>query len=295
VRLGVRVQANVWPVLADAAQLNQVLMNLCLNARDAMPAGGDLVLEAANVTLAEGSARFPEGRRPGAFVRLRVRDTGHGIAPEVLPRIFEPFFTTKPLGQGTGLGLALVFGIVQQHQGWVECDSAVGRGTSFDVYLPRCDRDPEAPAADPDRTESRGGSETILLVEDERLLRELGHKLLHRHGYRVLVVADGQEAVDVYLREQGHIDLVLLDLRMPRLSGPNTLRKLRAIDPGVRVVVISGFSHEQSVESGVSGVLGFVPKPYREQDLVAAVRAALDRSKEGGERATPPAEGGSVP
>ncbi len=278
VKLEVRPGERLWPVLADLAQLTQVLMNLCLNARDAMPDGGHLLLEAANLDLDEAGARLTGGGRPGSFVRLRVSDTGHGIPPEVLPRIFEPFFTTKPAGQGTGLGLAIAFGIVQQHQGWVDCDTAVGRGTRFDVYLPRCEPESERPGSAPASFLAPGGREGLLVVDDEPVIRDLAGDWLRRHGYRVWLAADGQEAVEVYEREPGRIDLVVMDLTMPRLSGRDALRRLRERDPKASAVFVSGFSSESLPQIGAEeGVLGFVQKPYSEHELAVAVRAALDR------------------
>jgi PAS domain S-box-containing protein len=277
VRVEVRLADDLLPVQADPAQLNQVLMNLCLNACDAMPEGGQLLLEAENVKLDEEYARLHVGARPGSFVRLRVSDTGHGIPPEVLPRIFEPFFTTKEPGKGTGLGLAMVFGIVELHQGWVACESTPGQGTRFDIYLPSDGATAAgAPAPAP---EARAGRETILLVDDDAAIRDLGRTWLSRRGYQVLLAEDGLKAVEIYQREQARIDLVVLDVRMPRLSGRETLVQLRRLDPNVRVIFASGFPGEQVPEVGTEGVLGFVGKPYREEDIVTAIRTALDRGK----------------
>ncbi|MCI0461532.1 MAG: response regulator [Gemmataceae bacterium] len=279
VQVGVRLADSV-AVQADAAEMSQVLMNLCLNARDAMPEGGQLVLETTDIELSAEEARGHASRRPGAFVRLRVSDTGHGIAAELLPHIFEPFFTTKGPGKGTGLGLAMVYGILQQHQGWIECDSTPGQGTRFDVYLPRWAESGEAlgqgvPAqAIPPRL---GGGETILFVDDEAAVRELGREWLTRLGYRVLTAADGQEAVEVFEREMGKIDLVVLDVLMPRLSGTDAVRRLREINPKVRVLFASGFPGDQAVDAVAEGALGFLHKPYGGQQLAAAVRDALDR------------------
>jgi PAS domain S-box-containing protein len=275
----VRRADRLWPVQADLSQMNQVLMNLCLNARDAMPDGGKLILEAQNVTLDEGHARRHLDARPGEFVQLCVSDTGHGIPPEIQPRIFDPFFTTKEPGKGTGLGLAMVFGILKQHQGWIECESEVGKGTRFAIYLPRyADGVVKQPVRSaPDRI--AGGSETILLVDDEAVIRNLGRTILQRYGYKLLLAEDGQEALEVYRRHRGRIDLVILDLTMPRLSGRDTLRELLQIDPQVQVVLSSGYSAEYFSESGKDGVVGFVNKPYRPQDLALTVRRVLDQAK----------------
>ena len=280
IALEVRAGPRLWTVQADPGQINQVLMNLCVNARDAMPEGGQLLLEAENARLDPGQALAHADARPGEFVRLRVRDSGVGIPPEVLPRLFEPFFTTKDPGQGTGLGLAVVAGIVRQHQGWVECSGAVNQGTCFDIYLPR-DRGntgvpaPAVPAPVP------GGRETLLLVEDEHLLRELARTILEGYGYEVLVAEDGRQAVDTYRREQHRIALVILDLTMPGLSGRDTLGRLLQVNPQARVLLTTGFAAEAAAEPVPEGALGVLPKPYRERDLAAAVRAALDRPHAG--------------
>jgi len=280
-RISVQIQASpaLWNVRADPGQITQVLMNLCLNARDAMPEGGVLRLETANVVLDEEYARLHLEARAGEFVRLRVNDTGTGIAPEIRPRIFEPFFTTKQAGQGTGLGLAMVFGIVQQHQGWIECTSELARGTRFDIYLPRLRAGEPLPLLPPTEPGPAGGHETILLVDDEPMVRNLGHTVLQRFGYRVLLAEDGLEAIDIYRREKDGVDLVVLDLTMPRLSGRDTLHRLLQIDPNVHVLFASGYSAEHVTEGEKEGVFGFISKPYRPQELANAVRAVLDRCK----------------
>ncbi|MBY0526756.1 MAG: PAS domain S-box protein [Gemmataceae bacterium] len=271
--------AALWPVEADGSQMNQVLVNLCLNARDAMPDGGTLALETTNVVVEAAYAQQHLEARAGDFVRLRVRDSGCGMPPEIQSRIFDPFFTTKGPGKGTGLGLAMVFGIVKQHQGWIECHSTVGEGTSFDVYLPRCVGGDVRPAAPAGPRTPGGGTETLLLVDDEAIIRNLGRTILEQFGYRVLLAEDGEEAVDVYRREYHAIDLVILDLTMPRLSGRDTLRRMHEVNPGVQVLFSSGYSADHVIESGREGVLGFVPKPYRPHDLAATVRVALDGAK----------------
>ncbi len=275
------------PVLADRTLLEQALLNLCLNARDAMPDGGTLTIRAAAVQVAPGEARHPDAR-PGLYVRLTVADTGAGMKPEVKARIFEPFFTTKPIGQGTGLGLPMVHGIVRQHGGWVECDTAPGRGSRFDLYLPRATapaptqappngvtpRPADRPATPPDvTTPPPDGSKTVLLVDDEDMIRHLGRSVLEAAGYAVLEAPDGATAVDLFRREHDRIDLVILDLTMPRLSGRDAFRSMTAIAPDARVLFSSGYSADDL--SDVSGAVGLLAKPYRPQDLVSAVRRAL--------------------
>jgi len=270
---------DLWYVQADLGQVNQVLMNLCLNARDAMPDGGRLILEADNVVLDDRQAQHQTGEaRAGEFVRLGVSDTGHGIADDILPRIFEPFFTTKEPGKGTGLGLAMVFGIVKQHQGWITCSSQPQRGASFDIYLPRTKSQPAPPPPQATRPAPVLGRETILVVDDEPLLRDVGRRILEDRGFHVLVATDGLEAVEIYRQHKDAIDLVMLDLTMPRLSGRDTLRHLREIDAGVAVLYVTGYAAKIADACG-DRVQGLLPKPFRAEELIDAVRAALDKSK----------------
>jgi PAS domain S-box-containing protein len=278
ITIQVACPGDLWPIQADPGQLNQVLMNLCLNARDAMPDGGRLLLQAENVSLDEKKAQQHVDAHPGDYVRVRVADTGHGIAADILPRIFEPFFTTKEAGKGTGLGLAMVFGIIKQHQGWITCSSAVDRGTCFDIYLPRSKESAGPTVAAAAAVELPGGSETILVVDDEPMLRTLAQKILQERGYRVLVAADGPEAIEMFRVKKDAIDLIILDLTMPRLSGRDTLKRLRHIDPAVRVLYASGFAVKVT-EAVNDEVLGFIAKPYRAEDLALSVRAALDKTR----------------
>jgi PAS domain S-box-containing protein len=268
---------ELWKVWADPGQMSQVLMNLCLNARDAMPNGGRLLVETEQVVLGDGSARRHLDARAGEFVCLRVSDTGHGIPPEIRSRIFDPFFTTKEPGKGTGLGLAMVFGIIKQHHGWIECASEVDQGTRFDIYLPRAREETVAAAPPPASRTSGRGTETILLVDDEVMIRNLGRAVLEQHGYEVLLAADGVEAVETYQRERDRIDLVILDLTMPRLSGRDALRQLRQMDPDARVLLASGYSADHLTEQEESQIVGFIGKPYRVDELAKIVRATLDQ------------------
>ena len=277
IEIEINNRPDLWPAMADLGQINQVLMNLCLNARDAMPEGGRLTLQADNITLDEEHAARHVEARAGEFIRLRVVDTGRGIPADILPHIFEPFFTTKEPGKGTGLGLAMVFGIVKQHQGWITVKSEVKQGSCFDLYIPRSDIPKLADS--PPRVAPplpMGGSETILVVDDEPLIRTLARKILLGLGYRVYLARDGQEGVEGLRKHQGMIDLVMLDLTMPRLSGRDALQKLREIDPDVPIVYMSGFATMIS-EAAADAVQGFLHKPFHANDLAGVVRLALDR------------------
>ena len=266
-------------VLADPTLISQVLLNLCLNARDAMPQGGRIDIHSDVVTIPEHEVRHPDSR-PGEFVRLAIEDTGHGIAPEMLTRVFEPFFTTKPVGQGTGLGLAMVHGIMTQHRGWVEVHSESGRGTRFDLYLPRsAERSARTqlpshrPAVDARSDTPLPQRKTILLVDDESMIRDIGRVVLESAGFAVIEAEDGEAALDLFRERWREIDLVLLDLTMPKMSGQDTFRGMAGIHPQVRILFSSGYSAENLV--GTEGAFGLLPKPYRPQILLDTVRRAL--------------------
>jgi signal transduction histidine kinase len=276
VTLETRLASDLWPVQADPGQVTQVLLNLCLNARDALVErltgpGGRLALATANHAFALGEIPAHVESLSGEFVCLSVEDNGPGIAEDIRPRIFDPFFTTKPTGKGTGLGLAMVFGTVQQHHGWVECHSESGRGTRFDVYLPRAVPADETLAS----TRTARAKATVLVVDDVPMLRDLAAAFLGHGGFEVVLAEDGRRAIEIYKHQRGQIDLVLLDVRMPGLNGPATLRELRAIDPGVQVVFTSGYAEGMLGSPEQEGAQGFVAKPYCEEELLAAVRTAL--------------------
>lgn len=277
----VRTQAAVE---ADPTFLHQVLLNLCLNACDAMPHGGRLSVTVDECDLSPEAAPPGRGRR---FVRVRVEDTGVGMTTEVRTKIFEPFFTTKGVGKGTGLGLAMVQSIIEQHRGWVECESEVGRGTRFDVFLPRCEQpaDPPSdfraydlrmPEAQPITSTPLPSDErvrTVLVVDDEPMIRDLARAVLETSGYRVLEAHDGEHAVEVFRDHKADIDLVVLDLTMPRMSGRDTFRALVDLEPAARVMFSSGYTADDL--SDTTGVVGMLPKPYRPTELLSAVGRAL--------------------
>lgn len=285
---------RLWPVRADPGQMSQVLINLCVNARDAMPDGGRLTIETRNVTLDQAYCRTNLSARPGQFVRLSVSDTGCGMDAATQARIFEPFFTTKEVSRGTGLGLAVVFGVVKQHQGWINVYSEPGQGTTFTLYVPRpLEEHAEEQARAPETT-ARGGRETILIVDDDPAVRNAGGRVLTRFGYTVLEAADGAEALEIFARERHRIAAVVLDLTMPHKSGRDALAELKRMDPELPVVLSSGYAAGVAeAELLAAGANGFLAKPYEIGDLARAVRKALDGvgvyEKEHGSLATPAA------
>jgi PAS domain S-box-containing protein len=273
---------GVKPVLADAGLLEQALMNLCVNARDVMPEGGRLSIATANVTLGREFVEQRGWGREGDYVLLSVTDTGPGIPPELRDRIFEPFFTTKEVGKGTGLGLATVYGIVKQHDGMIEVADEAGRGASFRIYLPLCGSAEERQPPPPATARTPRGHETILLAEDEDLVRSLARRVLESAGYRVLVARDGDEAIALIEAHAGEIDLALLDVVMPRASGREVSARLNLVRPGVPVVFCSGYSRQMLDENwmpddGVELML----KPYEPKALLERVSARLGRRTEG--------------
>ena len=269
---------DLSPINGDATQLEQVVLNLAANSRDAMPQGGTLRLSTGNVTLGEEFIGRHPGVLPGQYVRLTVADTGLGMTPEVLSHVFEPFYTTKGVGKGTGLGLASAYGIVKGHGGEIICHSRPGQGTSFEIYLPAVSGRVAPAEGDPaQEEESYAGSETVLVVDDEAPLREIAQRILTAAGYQVLLAESGETALDVVLRGEPDLDLVLLDLGMPGMGGLRCLDLLLESRPGLPVVIASGYSHEGSLDSTVArGARTYVTKPFRRAELLGTVRKVLD-------------------
>ena len=268
--------ATLGRVRADAGSIEQVIANLVVNARDAMPVGGKLTMETANVTIDEVFAQAHLRAKPGDYVMLSVTDTGSGMDKATLARIFEPFFTTKERGKGTGLGLSTLFGIVQQCDGSVWVYSEPGIGTTFKVYLPRVDAGLDAAHGSPAGAVLRG-SETILLVEDEEQVRDVARGILERSGYRVIEACDGAAALSISARHAGHIDLLLTDVVMPKMSGPELARRLASSRPGTKVLCMSGYTDDAAFRHGlVDAGFAHLQKPLTIVALTGAVRAVLD-------------------
>ncbi|MEX2470851.1 MAG: PAS domain S-box protein [Gemmatimonadota bacterium] len=268
---------DLWPLLGDPTQIHQVLLNLFVNARDAMPDGGTLRLEAANVSIDDHYAELSGQAEAGPYVRLSVIDTGEGMPPGVVQQVFDPFFTTKDVGKGTGLGLSTVAAIVRSHEGFVNVYSEPGRGTTFRVYLPAGGADGESLTPRPVEAElPRGNGELILVVDDEASVRDITRQTLEAFGYRVLTATDGADAVARYGRQGDDIDLVLTDLMMPIMDGATLIRALRRMDPDVRIVAASGIGTNGAlVRAADSGVSDFLPKPYTADTLLQVLARAL--------------------
>jgi two-component system cell cycle sensor histidine kinase/response regulator CckA len=277
VALATALRPGLAPVKADPGQVEQVVLNLAVNARDAMPKGGKLTIETGEVALDEVYARSHADVRPGRYVLLAVSDTGHGMTPEVKARIFEPFFTTRGVGQGTGLGLATVYGIVQQSGGHVRVYSEAGVGTTFKVYLPRVDQPARAaPGVSPSRAIVRG-SETILLVEDEDAVRSITRYILRSCGYTVLEARDGDEAHRACGQHGGPIHLLLSDVVMPGVGGRELAEQLLALRPAMKVLYLSGYPDDAVVRHGVlQESVNFLQKPFTASALAQKVRDVLD-------------------
>jgi CheY-like chemotaxis protein len=263
---------------ADRTQLHQTLLNLCVNARDAMAGGGKITITMDQVSGALLRERSPDASS-ACYERVRVADTGSGMDEQTRQRIFEPFFTTKAHGKGTGLGLAVVYGIIKSHHGFIEVESELGKGTTFSLFFPLPGVQAESLAEKTTRQEDAvaGGHETVLIVEDEEMLRELLSSLLAAKGYTVLVAGDGQEAVHLYKQHWKEIAAVITDMGLPRLSGADAFVQMRRINPSARVVMASGYVEPQ-VKSGLlaEGARGFVQKPYVPAEVLQIIRTTID-------------------
>ena len=276
VEINFELPNDLWIISADATQMHQVLMNLCVNARDAMPEGGSILIKAENTVVDENYARMHLEAKPGRFVLITVSDTGPGIAPEILSRIFEPFFTTKEMTKGTGLGLSTALTIVKSHGGFINVYSELHKGTQFSLYLPALDS-PEAAKASALQTNlPLGNGELILVVDDEESIREITRSTLETFGYRVLTANDGTEAIALYADRKNEVAVVLTDMMMPFMDGPATIRALQKMDRGVKIIAASGLTAgHRAGEASLEGVAMFLGKPYTAEKLLVALAKIL--------------------
>jgi signal transduction histidine kinase/CheY-like chemotaxis protein len=267
---------SLWLLSGDPTQLHQVLLNLCVNARDAMPDEGILQITAENVALDAGSALATQGAKPGPYVVIKVIDTGTGILPEVRERIFDPFFTTKEPGKGTGLGLSTTLGIVRSHGGFIDVASELGKGSTFEVWLPADAGGHPSNAQDEETRLPRGNGEVILVVDDEVSLRLLTRDTLESFGYVVLTATNGADALGIYSRHKDNINAVLTDTMMPVMDGIALTRAITQINPDVRVILASGLSDtEYQNQAIIAGVKRFLPKPYKAELLLSCLAEIL--------------------
>jgi two-component system, cell cycle sensor histidine kinase and response regulator CckA len=267
IALRVNLPPDLWLISGDATQIHQVLMNLCVNARDAMPHGGTLTLSASNLWLKENDPQKPLDAPAGAYIAISVADTGTGMPPEITARIFDPFFTTKEIGKGTGLGLSTTIGILKSHKGFINVSSDVGKGTEFKVFLPAIDTATMEPVKEPTKLETpQVTQKLILVVDDEVTIRTVTQATLEAHQCRVLAASDGREAIEQYA-QHSDIDLVILDMMMPSMDGQTTIRALKKIDPGVKVIAVSGLASNKEIALE-AGANAFLQKPYINQDLI---------------------------
>jgi CheY-like chemotaxis protein len=275
----IEIPPDLPQVVVDTGMIEQMLMNLAVNSRDAMPNGGTMTIEASIVDVGPEDLRGNQDARPGRFLCLTVSDTGCGIPPEILPRIFEPFFTTKPVGKGTGLGLATVYGIARQHNGWISVQSEVDKGTTFQVFLPCSNVSALASEAPPETEVPRSrGNETVLVVEDEEAVLHSATLTLRTHGYSVLTARNGVEALALWKGHREEIDLVLTDVVMPEgISGFELGRRLLADDPGLKIIFTSGYTSDLTgTRAPFPRGTSFIAKPYESEALLRALRKSLD-------------------
>jgi CheY-like chemotaxis protein len=266
---------DLFAVEADSTQIEQVLLNLCVNAADAMPGGGDMTLKTTNVTHKDMKGKLYEPK-PGSYVLLAVTDTGTGMYKKTMERIFDPFFTTKEMGRGTGLGLASAYGIIKGHGGYIDVDSIRGRGTAFSIYLPASKKKVRKVVKTAERLVK--GTGTVLLVDDEEVILEVGRELLEALGYRVLLAQDGKEAVKVYGKNQDQIDIVVLDVVMPGMGGGEAYDRMKDINPDIKVLLSSGFSIDGEASKILErGCNGFIQKPFTMKELSGEIGKILKR------------------
>jgi PAS domain S-box-containing protein len=273
------VAPDLWVVSADPTQVHQVLMNTCINARDAMESGGTLKITAENINVDENYARMNPDAAPGCYVLIVIEDTGTGITPDIITRIFDPFFTTKDVGKGTGLGLSTALTIVKSHGGFLNVYSEPGKGTRFSIYLPAAETDAETAATEKVSKYPKGRGETILVVDDEDNIREITRSTLEKFGYRVLTAVDGKNGLDLYNQHREEIAAVLTDIAMPNLDGPGMIRAIQEMEPAISIIAMSGLMNaEQTAELETLNIKYFLSKPFTAEKLLSTL-AGVFQSK----------------
>lgn len=276
ISIDMHLSHDLRPVNVDQAQIKHVIMNLLTNARDAMPDGGSILIETRNKVLDEQFCRFRQDAFPGEYVSLSISDTGRGMDTEALEHVFEPFYR----GQRNELGLAVVYGIVKNHNGYITCSSEPGQGTTFDLYFPvleGVERVEDVEEEQGKERQIRGGTETILLVDDEQSILDTACDILNQYGYRTMTAKNGEKAIEIYTRERNGIDLVILDVVMPGMGGHRCLEELLKINPRIKVVISTGYSSVEGVRDMLgAGAFGMIGKPYRLVDMLRKVRDVLD-------------------
>ena len=272
---------NLHTINADPIQIEQIILNMAINAHQAMPDGGTLSISTANTCLDAAFCAKHLQATQGPNVMLKIADNGPGMDQAILERIFEPFFTTKEVGQGTGLGLSTVYGIIQSHGAYIQCVSSPGKGTEFTIYFPAIVRQHERPKKPQKEDVDLGGNETVLIVDDEAIIREIAAEILTTHGYATLLAESGEEAIRIYAANKNTIDIVIMDLNMPGMGGFNSIRKLKALDPNVCILVASGYIPTESVKRATElGADGFISKPFQMINLLKKIRKTLAIAKQ---------------
>jgi CheY-like chemotaxis protein len=277
IHISARMEKDLWPIIGDPTQLHQVFLNLCVNARDAMPNGGRIQIEAQNAIIDDNYAQMQPEAKAGPYVVVTISDTGVGIPPALLDKVFEPFFTTKEIGKGTGLGLSTVLGIVKGHSGFLNVYSEVGKGTRFKVHLPAADPAHTQPVKDEEIVLLKGRGELILVADDEPAIREIIRFTLEANQYQVIMAADGTEAVALYAQRGPEIHAAMIDIMMPYMDGPATVRALQKLNPQVRCMAVSGLMENDKIsEMSETGKIAFLAKPFTTEQLLASLRELLE-------------------
>lgn len=278
IRIHTDIEPEVHPLHVDPMQMEQALLNICINARDAMPEGGDLSIEAQNLFLDQRAMQITRKLQPGPYVLIRIRDNGCGMKKELQDHIFEPFFTTKSVNKGSGLGLAIVADIFEKHHGCISVQSKEGKGSMFEMLIPAGLSDNEQERLKDDEVDLPGGNETLLLVDDEDVIRRMSKRLLEKYGYHVLLARDGEEAIHIFQEQK--IDLVILDMIMPIMDGFRTLHRMKELDPDVKALLFTGNITEEGRKQCMDmGFQGLVTKPFETADFIHTVRTVLDQKK----------------